>query len=303
MRPVVVGVDSTNAAERALDRALLEGQRSRRPVRVVHAWQAPVWVGGALGYVYDYDVFASGVGTESDARKLTEELVAKARTRQVSEAPVDVTVEVIEGPAGQVLVEVSHDAGLLVVGGRGHGPVTSALLGSATAHVLHHAECPVMVVPEQGAPAGDYGKVVVGADGSEPSRTAMRWAHRVAQEQRCPMVVVHAWLLATVPAGPAVFVGPELVTFEQATQEWLAQEVKDALGEAPGIDEGVRTELTQGTASQVLLDVAGPDDLLVLGSRGRGGFSGLHLGSVSSQCARHARGVVVVLRAGQERLD
>jgi nucleotide-binding universal stress UspA family protein len=300
MRPIVVGVDSTTAAERALDRALLEGQRSGRQVRVVHAWQAPVWVGGALGYVYDYDVFASGIGTESDARQLTEELVTKARGRQVSDEPVDVTVEVVEGSAGQVLVEASHDAALLVVGGRGHGPLTSALLGSATAHALHHAECPVMVVPEHGAPVGSYGKVVVGADGSEPSRSAMRWAHRVAQEQGCPLLVVHAWLLATVPAGPAVFVGPELVSFEKASQEWLDLEVANALGDTT---TKVRTELTQGTASQVLLDAADAGDLLVLGSRGRGGFSGLHLGSVSSQCARHAHGVVVVLRAGQERLD
>lgn len=300
MRPVVVGVDSTSAGERALDRALLEGQRSGRKVRAVHAWQAPVWVGGALGYVYDYDVFASGIGTESDARQLTEELVAKARTRQVSDAPVDVSVEVVEGPAGQVLVQASHDASLLVVGGRGHGPLTSALLGSATAHALHHAECPVMVVPEHGSPTGSYAKVVVGADGSEPSRSALRWAHRVAQEQGCPLLVVHAWLLATVPAGPAVFVGPELVSFEKASQEWLETEVSAALG-ATTVD--VRTQLTQGTATQVLLDEAGADDLLVLGSRGRGGFSGLHLGSVSSQCARHAHGVVVVLRAGQEQLD
>lgn len=300
MRPIVVGVDSTTAGERALDRALLEAQRSGRTVRAVHAWQAPVWVGGALGYVYDYDVFASGIGTESDARQLAEELVSKARVRQASDTPVDVTVEVVEGPAGQVLVQASQDAALLVVGGRGHGPLTSALLGSASAHALHHAECPVMVVPEHGALPGGYGKVVVGADGSEASRTALRWAHRVAEEQGCPLLVVHAWLLATVPAGPAVFVGPELVTFEKASQEWLDNEVRSALGDTA---VEVRTELTQGTATQVLLDAAGAEDLLVLGSRGRGGFTGLHLGSVSSQCARHAHGVVVVLRAGQERLD
>jgi nucleotide-binding universal stress UspA family protein len=300
MRPIVVGVDSSAAAGRALDRAVFQGQRSGRPVHVVHAWQAPVWVGGALGYVYDYDVFASGIGSEADARTLADDLVAKARPRQVSDLPVEITVDVLEGPAGQVLVDASRDAALLVVGGRGHGPLTSALLGSATAHALHHAECPVMVVPEHGSPVAPYGKVVVGTDGSEPARAAMRWGHRAAKEQGAPLLVVHAWLLATIPAGPAMFVGPEVVTFEHASREWLQQEVKEVLGDDPG---DVRTELTQGTASQVLLDAAGPDDLLVLGSRGRGGFTGLHLGSVSSQCARHGHGVVVVLRAGQERLD
>ncbi len=295
MRPLVVGVDGTPAAERVLDCALLEGQLTGRPVRAVNAWQAPVWVGGALGYVYDYDVFSAGIATEDDAQRLTEELVTKARARQVTDAPVDVTVEVREGTAATVLDEVAHGAALLVVGGRGHGPLTSALLGSATAHVLHHAPCPVMVVPEHGAPTASYRQVVVGVDGSEPSRAALRWAQHEARVHGCPLLAVHAWLLATLPTGPSLFAGPEVAAFERACEDWLGAEVREVLGEAP--DDEVRTKPVHGTASQVLLDEAGPQDLLVLGTRGRGGFAGLRLGSVSSQCARHAHGVVVVLRA------
>lgn len=298
MSDILVGVDSSSAAERALDRALLDGQRTGLPVRALHVWQAPVWVAGALGYVADYDVLASGIGSDHDARLLAQELVAKARTRLTSDAPVEVRVEVVQGSPGRALVDAAHDAVELVVGGRGHGLLASALLGSTSGHVLHHAPCPVTLVPEQGVPAGPYHQVVVGLDGSPGSRAALRYAVSVASRERCPLVAVHAWLLGTLPTDTEVFVSPEMVTYEEASREWLAEEVASTLGDTGDLD--VRCVAIQSHATQALLDTAGPDDLLVLGSRGLGGFAGLHLGSVSTQCARHAHGTVTVLRAGQQ---
>ena len=298
MSDILVGVDSSTAAERALDRALLDGQRTGLPVRVMHVWQAPVWVAGALGSVTDYDALASTVGSDHDARLLVEELVAKARTRLLSDAPVEVRVEVTQGSPGRALVEAAHDAFELVVGNRGHGALASALLGSTTGHAVHHAPCPVTVVPELGAPVGPYRRVVVGVDGSPGARAALRHGLAVAARERCPLTVVHAWAVSALPTGVDLLGAEELDRYEAATRAWLATEVAATLDDA-ATDVSVRQEVVHGHASATLLDLAGPDDLLVLGSRGRGGFAGLHLGSVSSQCARHARSTVTVLRAGQ----
>jgi nucleotide-binding universal stress UspA family protein len=298
MSDILVGVDSSSAAERALDRALLDGQRTGLPVRVLHVWQAPVWVVGALGYVTDYDALAAGVGSDHDARLLAEELVAKARTRLTSHAPVTVQVEVVQGSPGRALVAAAHEAVELVVGGRGHGALASALLGSTTSYVAHHAPCPVTIVPEHGAPVGPYHQVVVGVDGSPGARAALRFGCEAAMRERCPLVVVHAWTLSALPTGVDVDASPEYESAEQATRDWLAIEVRAALGDTD--DLLVRLDVVHGHPAETLLGAAGPDDLLVLGSRGRGGFAGLRLGSVSTQCARHAHGTVTVLRTGQD---
>lgn len=298
MSDILVGVDSSSAAERALDRALLDGQRTGLPVRVLHVWQAPVWVAGAFGYVTDYDPLTSGIGSDHDARLLVEELVAKARLRLTSDAPVQVRVEVAQGSPGRALVATGHEAFELVVGGRGHSALASALLGSTASYVAHHAPCPVTVVPEHGGPAGPYHQVVVGVDGSPGARAALRFGRAAAKREHCPLLAVHAWLLDALPIGIDVLRTPDLRTYEHAVRTWLAAEVEAALGDSG--DLTVRHEALQGHATQTLLSTAGPDDLLVVGSRGQGGFAGLHLGSVSTQCARHAHGTVTVLRAGQK---
>ena len=299
MSEIVVGVDQSVASERALDRALLEAESTGRPLRVVHAWTTPVWMGGVPGF--GYNILASPVDSERFAKELVDEVVPKGMGRRTTEAPVTVHTEVKEGAPGPVLVSVSQHAALVVVGGRGQGYLKSALLGSATAYVLHHATCPVMVVPDAGAPAGRFQRVIVGVDGSPSSRSALRWGLDAARRQSCPLIAMHAWLLTTLPGRPPMHFVPELSEYESEAHEWLEKEVAEVLPESSGVD--VRIELSHSTAAWGLMDKAGPDDLLVLGSRGRGGFASLVLGSVAMQCSQHARGVVVVVRAEQERLD
>jgi nucleotide-binding universal stress UspA family protein len=299
MREIVVGVDDSTASERALDRALLEAEVSGRPLRVVHAWTTPVWIGGVPGF--GYNALASSEDSERYAKELVEEILKKGLARRVSDAAVDVRTEVVEGDPGRVLVEASQEAAVVVVGGRGHGYVKSALLGSATAFVLHHASSPVMVVPDPGSPAAAFQRVVVGVDGSPASRAALRWGLEAARRQGCQLLALHAWLLTTTPGRQPMQFVPALSEYETEARDWLVGEVADALPDRHGVD--VQTELQHSSAAAALMDKAGPDDLLVVGSRGRGGFASLVLGSVATQCARHARGVVVVVRAEHDRLD
>ena len=139
--------------------------------------------------------------------------------------------------------------------------------------------------------------VVVGVDGSAVSAAVLRWAVDEALERRSPLCVVHAldqpYSAAFVRANP-VFVGEE----RRAAEDVLDTAVEHARSMAPDLD--VRSVLEVGSPAVVLLRQAAAADLVVLGSRGRGGFSCLLLGSTSLHVAMHAPVVVVVLRPPPE---
>lgn len=138
------------------------------------------------------------------------------------------------------------------------------------------------------------GRVVVGADGSESSRRAIRWAAEEARVRGAVLEVVHAWTLLGQP---------EDGTFDPTygapqARQWLDAEL-EALGD---VFEGVEVERTvvNDLGAPALLDAGKRADLLVVGSRGRGGFRGLLLGSVSSQVVQHTPCAVAVI-PGDER--
>ncbi|KWW99221.1 universal stress protein [Carbonactinospora thermoautotrophica] len=140
------------------------------------------------------------------------------------------------------------------------------------------------------------GGVVVGFDGSETSQEALRWAAREARQYGCPLHVVRAWSILTAPRPKNVKleVTPTLQQYEAAVRVETEQLLAKVLGDDPGVP--VRLHLVHAPAAQTLIDASGRADLLVVGSRGRGGFAGLLLGSVSEQCVRYARCPVVVVR-------
>lgn len=133
--------------------------------------------------------------------------------------------------------------------------------------------------------------IVVGVDGSEHAARALRWALDEARIRGAAVQAVHAWQNPDV--GVTGFPVPKVGTegIAEAAQETLDQAVDD---QATGGVE-VERSLVRGPAAQALLDAAKGADLLVVGSRGRGGFAGLLLGSVSQQCAHHASCPVVIV--------
>lgn len=187
-----------------------------------------------------------------------------------------------------------------MVGGRGHGALASAVLGSATLYVLHHAQCPVMIVPEQGPPAQAFPRVLVGLDGSPSSRSALLWGLDAARREGRPLVAVYSWQSTMVPGRPPMSSAPGMPDFRAAASAWLQEEFTEALP----VDHGVEVRLApvHGTPAWGLVQAATADDLLVIGSRGLGGFVSLLVGSVAVQCSQHAPSVVVVVRAGHQRL-
>jgi nucleotide-binding universal stress UspA family protein len=153
------------------------------------------------------------------------------------------------------------------------------------------------------------GVVVVGVDGSAGAKAALRWALAEARLRQARLRAVHAWAAdygpgylgggyASMGGGygyPGADAGDFVSGMRQAAEEMLERVMAEMAVEADGVE--IERQVVQGVAAQVLVAAAGADDLLVVGSRGHGGFAGLLLGSVSQQCAHHARCPVVIVHA------
>ena len=138
-------------------------------------------------------------------------------------------------------------------------------------------------------------RIVVGVDGSEGARRALEWAVAEAKMRDAQVVVIHAWTEpAAVAVGSLVSAGAvEPEVFEDAAERTL-REVLAAVG-TTGLPHGIESRLVAGAPAPALLDASHDADLVVVGSRGLGGFSGLLLGSVSQQVAHHATSPVVII--------
>jgi nucleotide-binding universal stress UspA family protein len=140
------------------------------------------------------------------------------------------------------------------------------------------------------------GLIVVGVDGSECARLAVRWAAREAEMRDADVLLLSAWDMPTYgfSFGAAAFSDDLLKALRRTAERNIA----DATDEIRTIskDVEVSTEVVEGQAAAALLEAARDADLLVVGSRGLGGFRELLQGSVSQQCASHAACPVVVVR-------
>ncbi|MFP5219147.1 MAG: universal stress protein [Actinomycetes bacterium] len=276
--PVVVGHDGSPHADTALRCALATAAARGVTLVVVRACD-------------DDEV--------DDVRAGLDEAVRRLRVEVPEADDVDVTVRAAAGRPVPVLAEASAGAALLVVARRGRGLVLQRL-GSTAAGVLRSARCPVAVVPDSPV-VGD--RVVVGWDGSSASADAVAWAAEHAALAERPLEVVVAWQITTlaskVPHDPGI--APPITAYEQLAESEAkagAALAREVAGDALPAD-AVTARAVRRPATAALLDAAADASVLVVGSRGRGGFAGLVLGSTSEQVSRHATcPVVVVRRAG-----
>ncbi len=148
------------------------------------------------------------------------------------------------------------------------------------------------------------GGVLVGHDGSRCAQTAVTWALALGGRAGWPVHVVRAWALTTAPRPESWAPGyvPPLGEWEGAVEDELRRHVGDALAALPAdaARPEVRCSAVHTRAAEALLHGSETAELLVVGSRGRGGFAGLLLGSVGDQCVRHARCPVTVVRHARE---
>jgi nucleotide-binding universal stress UspA family protein len=135
--------------------------------------------------------------------------------------------------------------------------------------------------------------IVVGTDGSASAHAALRWACDYARRNGAALRVLHVWDYPYAASETGAMAAPTVNEFEAAAQALLDHEV-DALDAGDLVIEPL---LRQGHAARVLLDETKAADMLVVGARGHGGFTGLLLGSVATHCTRHAHVPTIVVPA------
>ena len=142
------------------------------------------------------------------------------------------------------------------------------------------------------------GVIVVGVDHSAGAKAALRFALEEARLRQATLRVVHAWQFGYIGAtgleGALPAVGGELEEFREGAAAALEETLRDVGADSDGV--AIERRVDQGTAAAVLVEESRGADLLVVGSRGHGGFAQLLLGSVSQQCAQHAFCPVVIVR-------
>ncbi|WP_082121994.1 MULTISPECIES: universal stress protein [Frankia] len=301
---IVVGVDGSPESIAALRWAVDEGARRRLPVTAALVWDAV----GEPRAVFDRAAGADRAGLEQAARRVLADTVAAVR---VHDPAVTVTERVEEGSPVPELLGIATGAQLVVVGERGPGALHRLVAGSVCQGVVHHAPLPVVVVrggaDRSGGATGatdavgadttsvDERPVVVGVDGSAGSLRALRWAVEAAAARKTALRAVHAWHL-DVPVYPGIYADFGSALAEQA-QRTLDDAVNTIIAEhGGGLPVPVVKEAVADGAARALLRSATDAQLLVVGSRGHGGFAELLLGSVSHQCVAHAPCPVAVIR-------
>ena len=301
-RRIVVGVDGSPGSRAGLVHALAMAAARGAEVEIVTAYPEPLaWAGEYPVAVPDPEELRA----EAEARIVA--FLADVRRDGgpggISSAdPVEVRVVALAGPAAPVLIARSEDADLLVVGSRGRGSVKSALLGSVALHCVTHARRPVVVVHPHLENLAQPPVVVVGVDGSAESRAALaagiEEAVRLGAEVEVVMAhpVTSYWVDGYGGAMPAI---DDIRAEAQRRADELVSEVLGELVARPGTPLTIRTVITEGPAGEVLVDRARRAELLVVGTRGRGAFRALLLGSVALYSALHASCPVMVVRQGR----
>jgi nucleotide-binding universal stress UspA family protein len=292
--PVVVGVDGSQESYRAVDRAVDYARYHGHDLRLVHAY------GGAGGVAIRIELAAqsAAAGHTQPAQDLLDVALSYTRslvgTMPEDERP-DVDGVLHLGSAAGALREESRTASLVVVGSRGHGGVTGLLLGSVAVPLSAHAHCPVLVVrgDETREPPADA-PVVVGVDGSGEATAAVGFAMSEASRFDCPLVAVLAWDELWIGAPELADPVPTAVELQEEAVRMVSETLAGWSEEFP--DVRVTRVVERGRAAPVMLREAVGARLVVVGSRGRGGFGGLLLGSTSQTLLHRSPVDVAVVR-------
>jgi nucleotide-binding universal stress UspA family protein len=283
---VLVCVDGSAAAEAAVAWASREAVMRNVPVTLLHA-VTPVVVGWPLGQLYAH----MPEWQEDNAQNVIEQ-ARKTLTASLGESkPPEVRTEMVYSSVVPTLIDASKQAWMIVAGSQGMGALGRLLLGSVTTGLIHHAHCPVAVIhSDQGEAPDSNAPVLLGIDGSPMSEAATALAFDEASRRGVPLVALHTW--SDVGVFPVL--GMDWRDRENQGQEVLAERLAGWQEQYP--DVSVERLLFCDKPARWLLQESEHAQLVVLGSRGRGGFPGMLLGSVSSAVAQSATVPVIVVR-------
>lgn len=286
---VVVGIDGSAASTGAVAYAANTAATRGIPLVLVTTYTMPA------------AMFAEGMvpprAVYDELEKECLPIVEQARASAHKVAPdIEVAHAVVEGNPSQVLIDYSRRAKMIVLGSRGLGGIKGMVLGSVSAAVASHAFCPVVVTREDTDDLDRSGPVVVGIDGSEISAKATEWAFAEASARGTTLIAVHTWMDPQVQAAAAGIALSEKDWSQLEAQELetLSERLSGFSGRYP--DVTVDRVVTRDRAVRALVDHSRDAQIVVVGSHGRGGFTGMVLGSTSRALLQAAPCPVMVVR-------
>jgi nucleotide-binding universal stress UspA family protein len=285
---IVVGLDGSEQSRRALSWAVEQARAEHRALTLVHTIHTvtPAYTDAAIVLP---DEAREALRAEGQA------LLAQAHAEVTRQDP-DLEVHELFRLADprEVLLDLSRDAHLVVVGSRGRGTLRSLLLGSVGVALVRHAECPV-VVHRPGSAGVVRRGVLVGADSSAESLAVLELAHRLASLRDLPLTVVHCY--EDVPAAAyGSYVTPAQVTDVEAERLGLAESMAGFAEKYP--DVRVETELAIGAPADAMARLGERMHLIVVGSHQAGRVSRMLFGMVSLSVVEHATCPVAVVPLG-----
>ena len=287
-RPVVVGVDGSGSAYRAVEWATAEAARRGVALRLVSAfsWTTsdhPVRHDGRVAQYRDQLLEAA-----------RHRLSRAARIAEDTSPGIETAPQVEIGAPIEVLGSEARRAQLLVLGDRGLGGVTGLVLGSVAVALAARGACPVVIV--RGETRNTDGPVVVGIDGSPVSEAALAFAFDAAAVRGVALVAVHAWSPTAVDKALEPVMDWAAVADEE--EAVLAERLSGWGQKYPQVT--VRRSVVRDGAARALVDASRGAQLVVVGSRGRADAAGLFLGSVSHGVLHAAHCPVAIVRPGTD---
>ena len=296
-KPIVVAVDGSDASTTAVNWAARAAAVRGLPLRIVTVVHIPAFYYSEpyLAHSFHEEMKATARDRLESAAVLARQIVDEHRHGQV-----EVTTEQLEGKVVPRLLAEAEHADRLVVGSRGLGEVKGLLAGSVSTAVVSHSPAPVVVVRGRtldGAPPAE-GPVVGGVDGSISCRDAVEVAFEEASARGATLVAVNVWSDVSVqPSLGAVPEDPHWSRIQTGEEIVLAERLAGYRERYP--DVTVERVVARDRPVRVLSEYAEAAQLLVVGTRGRGGFKGLLLGSTSNALIQTADCPVLVVRSEQ----
>ncbi len=280
---VVVGIDGSTPGNRALDTALEAAVSEHRSLHLVHCYEPYPAVMGMTAPLADVTATI-----EAAAQNVLRAAQHYVEERQPG---LEVTTGLSKNDARHSLVALSERAALLVVGSRGLGSVRGMLLGSVGSYVSQHAACPVLVVRPD--PTGATTRILVGADGTAASVSAIEFAIDHASMRRLDLTVVHL-VPDAVYAGYGIWreLDEDLDHLPRHRLD-LAESLAGLREKYPDVDVEVRLE--RGNPGPSLIKMSAHYRLLVVGAERRSRLSTMLHGSVSRVVVEHAHCPVAVV--------
>ncbi|KQX67069.1 universal stress protein [Angustibacter sp. Root456] len=288
-REIVVGIDGSTVSDLAVTWAAGEATRRRLPLHVLHAypWETVYPRAGGLP-LPGQELMAIEAARRDAAEALVEHTQQQLRR---THPDLEVRTTTAAGSPSGMLVDASHGADTVVVGAHGAGWLHDLALGSVSLAVAAHAASPVAVVHTPADADRLRSGIVVGVDDAPQGQRALEYAFARAAERDAEITAVHTWWMDTLVAPPLMAAWEDV---DQAEGKLLRDTLAPWQERYP--DVKVRWVLVQGHPATSLVRASESAELLVVGSRGRGGFASLLLGSVSRGVLHRASCPVVVAR-------